>query len=582
MAEYRSLPTSWESVRVDAAGSVRLGRQRSPNSHSGRHSTKYLRSANITPTGLDLSDVREMDFTPDERVTFGLLPGDILLVEASGSPTLVGRAALWNGEIDECCYQNHIIRFKPHTTLPDYALLVFRYYSISGMFARTARGVGIQHLSASRFAELPFPLPPLAEQNRITNVAGPKLDDLRNAENSLHSALARLSAQTREILAAATVGTLLPHGSPAPPSHQLEIRFVNTAPPPDSPIESRPSNLADLPSTPADPDAMPLPTLPSNWDWIAIEQAGNAILGRQRSPRYQHGSNMRPYLRVANVLEDHIATSDLLTMNFDANEFRTYELRRGDILLNEGQSPHLVGRPAMYRDEIPGACFQNTLIRFRSASTVDPEFALLVFRHYMHSGVFRRVARWSTNIAHLGLQRFRALRFPLPPLREQRQIARAARRWLQTVQDQVAAVQSSIDNLPQLELTLLQAAVSGELAPQHPDDEPASALLRRLGTAPHLPPKKLPSDHREPRTIMTAKHTSSDRPPGPERDLRAILRHTGTPLRLPDLFSHAGYDRHRTDHVELFYLALHSQFGTAIRSVDALPENAAMEAIDAH
>ena len=94
MVDHRSLPTSWESVRVDAAGSVRLGRQRSPKSHTGRYSTKYLRSANITPNGLDLNDVREMDFTPHERVTFALLPGDILLVEASGSPTHVGRAAL--------------------------------------------------------------------------------------------------------------------------------------------------------------------------------------------------------------------------------------------------------------------------------------------------------------------------------------------------------------------------------------------------------------------------------------------------------------------------------------------------------
>ena len=195
-------------------------------------------------------------------------------------------------------------------------------------------------------------------------MARPKLDDLRDAEDSLRSALVRLSDQTREILSAATVGTLLANNSPPPPSDQLETAFFKTARSQDSPTESVPSNSSQLHNTPSDLDVLSLPALPSNWHWITIEQAGNATLGRQRSPRYQHGSNMRPYLRVANVLEDQIDTSDILTMNFDANEFQVYELRRGDILLNEGQSPELVGRPAMYREEIPGACFQNTLIRF--------------------------------------------------------------------------------------------------------------------------------------------------------------------------------------------------------------------------
>ena len=42
--------------------------------------------------------------------------------EASGSAAHVGRAALWRGEIDNCCYQNTVIRFRPHLTLPEYAL----------------------------------------------------------------------------------------------------------------------------------------------------------------------------------------------------------------------------------------------------------------------------------------------------------------------------------------------------------------------------------------------------------------------------------------------------------------------------
>jgi len=160
--ETSNLPAGWANVRVDQAGSVRLGRQRSPDKHTGRNATKYVRAANITPEGLNLSDLLEMDFTPNERVIFALCVGDVLLTEASGSAAQVGRAALWNGEIDGCCYQNTVIRFRPHTVLPEYALVVFRHYAAAGIFARASRGVGIQHLGASRFSELSFPLPPLA------------------------------------------------------------------------------------------------------------------------------------------------------------------------------------------------------------------------------------------------------------------------------------------------------------------------------------------------------------------------------------------------------------------------------------
>ena len=156
-------------------------------------------------------------------------------------------------------------------------------------------------------------------------------------------------------------------------------------------------------------------------------------------------------------------------MNFEPDEAAIYELRDGDVLLNEGQSPELVGRPAIYRGEVPGACFQNTLIRFRSGEGIEPEWALLVFRRYMHSGVFREIARWSTNIAHSPeLEQFRALPFPMPLRDEQRRIAAEARRRLDATAAQISAVQASLARLPELELELLAAAVAGELAPQDP------------------------------------------------------------------------------------------------------------------
>lgn len=163
--------------------------------------------------------------------------------------------------------------------------------------------------------------------------------------------------------------------------------------------------------------------LPKGWVWRRVDELGELKLGRQRSPKNHTGPNMRPYLRVANVHEARIDTSDVLEMNFEPAEAERFLLKPNDVLLNEGQSYEYVGRPAIYRGEVEGACFQNTLIRFRPGKQVLAEFALAVFRAYMRTGRFRREAQQTTNIAHLSLGRLAEIEFPLPPFGEQKRIA---------------------------------------------------------------------------------------------------------------------------------------------------------------
>ena len=154
--------------------------------------------------------------------------------------------------------------------------------------------------------------------------------------------------------------------------------------------------------------------IPHGWTVSRIDQVGRIQLGRQRSPQHHFGQHMRSYLRVANVFEDRIYTADVKEMNFTPSEFETYKLIPGDILLNEGQSPELLGRPAMYRGEPVDTCFTNSLIRFQAFEGVLPDWALIVFRAHMHSGRFTREARITTSIAHLSAARFASIEFPVP------------------------------------------------------------------------------------------------------------------------------------------------------------------------
>ncbi|MCX7377330.1 MAG: hypothetical protein NTY94_11390 [Alphaproteobacteria bacterium] len=224
--------------------------------------------------------------------------------------------------------------------------------------------------------------------------------------------------------------------------------------------------------------------LPQGWAMAAVDAVGSVQLGRQRAPQYHAGDDMRPYLRVANVFEDRIDISDVMTMQFDAADFEAYRLRQDDILLNEGQSAELVGRPAMFRGELADCCFTNTLVRFRVGPGLLPEFALLMFRSWFRNGTFQRIAKITTNIAHLGAGRFAQLPMPIPPIAEQREILGVARQLLSEVETLGTDLKAQRQQVAQLRQSILHATFTGRLVPQDPDDETAVALLARLRAAP--------------------------------------------------------------------------------------------------
>jgi type I restriction enzyme S subunit len=386
----------------------------------------YLRAANVTWDGLGLADVKSMHFSQSEVQTFRLQRGDILLAEASGSADQVGKPAIWQDEIADCCFQNTLLRVRTDHMDRRFLLWFFKWLAFSGQFANSSRGVGIHHLGAHALSEWPTPIPPLPEQRRIVAAAEEEFSRIDAGVAALTTARARIQSFRKVLL------------------------------------------LSAVPEVP-----------PASWKITTVGEAGAVTLGRQRSPKVHRGANMRPYLRVANVFEDRIDTASVMTMNFSEEEFSQYRLEPNDILLNEGQSPHLLGRPAMYRGVPPDVAFTNTLLRFRPRSGVLPDWALLVFRRHLHAKRFMRESQITTNIAHLSAGRFKAIEFPIPPLDDQRRISAEFALQNSLVSTVALAVSQELTRSTALRASVLAAAFSGKLVPQDPKDEPVSALLER-------------------------------------------------------------------------------------------------------
>jgi restriction endonuclease S subunit len=213
--EGRLVPTEatlngWTQTQLDSVASVSLGQQRSPVHAASAKSLPYIRAANITWDGLDLSDVKAMGFVNPEK--HRLRDGDVLLSEASGSPMEAGKPIVWRSELPEAYFQNTVIRVRVHDvnyTLPEYLRLVFLHCCLSGQFAKLAPGVGIVHIGAERLRRWPVTLPPLGEQRLLCAEFDRVESEAKQVAKVVASELARLARLRQSILKWAFEGKLV-------------------------------------------------------------------------------------------------------------------------------------------------------------------------------------------------------------------------------------------------------------------------------------------------------------------------------------------------------------------------------------
>lgn len=483
-----ALPEGWSWVKLGELGELIRGVNFTKDKVGELGKAGYLpllRGNNIQDGAVHEVGLVSVDAScvSDDQI---LRSGDIVLTMSSGSAALIGKSA-WIGSLSYgMTFGAFCACFRGNET----ALSRLVFWFLQTPFYRrrisnSAKGTSINNLKRGHLELLPVPLPPLPEQHRILARVDEIFAEIATGEAALAAARKGLDTFRRALLKAAVTGELTKNWRAANPvtetGHELLSRIAKDRTE-EALTKSRGRRNADTP--PLDPTA--LPVLPSGWAWATVRDVGAVQLGRQRAPQHHAGENMRPYLRVANVFEGRIDFSDVKEMNFTPDEFKTYELKPGDILLNEGQTPDLLGRPAMWRGEFRGYCFQNTLLRFQVRAPMNAEFCLLVFRHYLHGKRFKKESQITTNIAHLSSGRFVTIEFPVPPLDEQIEIVRRVSEGLASAADTLAMLDAEAADAARLKQSILKAAFEGRLSRQDPLDESASALLIPLATNPSV------------------------------------------------------------------------------------------------
>jgi type I restriction enzyme S subunit len=151
-----------------------------------------------------------------------------------------------------------------------------------------------------------------------------------------------------------------------------------------------------------------------------------------------------PYLRVANVQDGHLDLSTVKTVKVRCDDVARYRLEPGDVLMTEGGDLDKLGRGTLWEGQIDNCLHQNHIFRVRADRTqLDPRYFSLVVESDISKRYFNRVAKKTTNLASTNKTQVRAFSFPLPPLKEQEQIAEvmsASKATLRSLERKVAAL----------------------------------------------------------------------------------------------------------------------------------------------
>jgi len=273
------------------------------------------------------------------------------------------------------------------------------------LFRESKKGAAIPHLNRALFQNIPFPLPPLAEQKRIVARVEKilaKLEDYAEAEKQLLAADGAFpQAIKKSVLAAAVAGKLTDQrasdGNAAELLEKIFSEKIKAATATARAGKRAGKTVVPAKPTPIPPDEIPF-QIPKNWTWCRL---GNLA-----------------------TFHDGEKKSEKKLPNLDAKFLRGKSC--GNVLHSGKFIP--AGTTLILVDgENSGEIFSVPVDGYQGSTFKILKIADEVFRDYVELFIKKnhelfRESKKGAAIPHLNRALFQNIPFPLPPLAEQKRI----------------------------------------------------------------------------------------------------------------------------------------------------------------
>jgi len=158
--------SQWEVSTVGHEFDIQLGKMLDAEKNRGVPKP-YIGNKAVQWNRIEFGDLPMVPMSRSDLDRYRLIPGDLLVCEGGE----VGRAAIWEGRIDECYYQKALHRLRPLRGFnPRLMVELLRYWSDQGLLANYVTQTSIAHLTREKFADVPMPVPQPDEQLAIATL----------------------------------------------------------------------------------------------------------------------------------------------------------------------------------------------------------------------------------------------------------------------------------------------------------------------------------------------------------------------------------------------------------------------------
>ncbi len=344
-------------------------------------------------------------------------------------------------------------------------------------------GVGgsLMRVRPNSVEDYPFPLPPLPEQHRIVAAIETQFTRLDAGVAALKRIQAGLRRYKASVLKAACEGRLAPteaelarvEGRSYEPADALLARIL---------AERRRDWEAAHPGkryeAPPGPDTRDLPELAKGWVWAALPQIGVLARGKSKhrprnAPHLYEGPY--PFIQTGEIKQADGTITTYSQTYSEAGLAQSHLWPKGTLCITIAAN---IAETAILGFD---ACFPDSVVGFigtREACNVH-------FVEYFIRTAKDDLDRYAPATAqkNINLDTLEKLAIALPPLAEQHRIVTEVELRLSVVAEVEAAMAANLRRAARLRQAILRQAFAGKLAPQDPNDEPASALLKRIRAA---------------------------------------------------------------------------------------------------
>lgn len=474
-----TLSEGWVGTSIADVADTKLGKMLDAAKNVGDQ-VAYLRNINVRWGSFDLSDLLEMRVTAEERAALSVRDGDLFMCEG-GEP---GRCAVWRNGARDLVFQKAVHRIRPVDGVEaDYLQRHIAHLAELDGLSQFFTGTTIKHLPQTALQRISIPLPPAAEQRRIVAKLDALTARLARARAELDRVLALAKRLRKQSLSDALEGTLT-----------RSVKDEWSLKDQEELASRRKSYLRDRRGSRLrsnlDETVRVLEDDRSGWLDCKLADVITLRVGYAFKSADFSKTEGLPLLRGANVAPGRIDWTDQVKLRPGViSPAATYILDAGDIVIAMDRPVISTGlKIARIEEADAGSLLVQRVANPRPTRWIDADYLMIVLR----SDLFMRQIdshATGTDLPHISGNDILTTPCPLPPMTIQKRIVAqvtTAFAHADRLEAEAARARALIDRL---ESAILAKAFRGELVPQDPNDEPASALLDRIRAERAVVPK---------------------------------------------------------------------------------------------